>query len=73
MEADLYEWFDRVVSTALDGKEISEWERTFLNDQHERIIKYGRDVRMSSKQWGVISRVAEKIGLEEMPGPNSEE
>lgn len=68
MESDAYEWLERVVNTALDGKQISDWERSFLKDQAERIEKYNSDVRMSAKQWSIIDRVADKVGLEERPG-----
>lgn len=36
---------------------LSEWERNFIKDQLERHAKYGADMRLSPKQWGVIRRV----------------
>jgi hypothetical protein len=68
MESDLFEWLERLLTNALDGSTISEWERSFLKDQAERVEKYRDDVRMSPKQWGVLDRVADKIGMEGRPG-----
>lgn len=45
-------------------KELSEWERGFIEDQQKRYDEYGNDIWMSEKQWGVIDRVAEAMGVE---------
>lgn len=46
------------------GQMISEWERKFIDDQAQRYEKYGDDTRMSPKQWAVIAKIADKLGVE---------
>lgn len=67
MNASMFDWTQRLVDAALEGTEISEWERGFLNDQKERLEKYGADTRYSSKQLDILIRVQEKIDFESMP------
>lgn len=46
-----------------DRKKCSEWERGFMDDQVKRWEEHGADIRMSPKQWQIIGRVAEKLGV----------
>lgn len=46
------------------GHMISDWERNFMKDQKSRYEKYGDDTRMSPKQWTVIAKIADKLGVE---------
>lgn len=67
MNAAMFDWTQRLVKAALEGTDISEWERSFMTDQEERLEKYGADTRYSSKQLDVLIRVQQKIDFESMP------
>lgn len=68
MEQELFDWVEGLLADALAGKVISDWERSFLQDQAERVEKYGTSVRFSPKQFAILDRVADKIGMAERPG-----
>lgn len=42
-------------------KELSNWERDFMNDQIKRYDEYGATMRLSPKQFAIIERIYEKI------------
>lgn len=65
MEPDNLRWLEGLVSDALAGKEISAWERSFLEDQRKRLEEFGENIRMSPKQWAILDRIAKKIGYSE--------
>lgn len=67
MNEDTFEWVQGLLTDALAGKVISDWERSFLSDQAERVEKYGASTRFSPKQFAILDRVAEKIGHPERP------
>jgi hypothetical protein len=46
-----------------DRKKCSEWERGFMDDQVKRWEEHGSGIRMSPKQWTIIGRVADKLGV----------
>lgn len=68
MEQELFDWVEGLLADALASKDISDWERSFLQDQAERVEKYGASTRFSDKQWKILDRVAEKISIAERPG-----
>lgn len=45
------------------GHLISEWERKFIDDQQSRYEKYAADTKMSPKQWAVLDKIANKLGV----------
>lgn len=42
-------------------RDLSNWERTFLDDQQKRYDEHGANIRLSEKQWAALDRIAEKI------------
>ncbi len=45
------------------GERLSQWESGFMQDQINRFEEYGSNMSLSIKQWGVLKRIANKIGL----------
>jgi len=64
---EVFEWVENLLTDALGGSKISEWERSFLSDQKQRLDQYGRDTRFSVKQFGILDRVAAKLDYPERP------
>lgn len=65
MTQDEISFLESVIEARADhGHMISEWERKFLDDQKQRYDKYGEETRMSPKQWAVIAKIADKLGVE---------
>ncbi len=55
------EKFRFVVHTLDDArKDLSEWERNFLDDQLKRYDQYGSKITLSPKQWAVLDKMYEK-------------
>lgn len=46
-----------------DCEELTDWERSFMNDQIERYEKYGARTRFSEKQMDIINRVYAKLPI----------
>jgi len=44
-------------------QKLSQWEKGFMTDMAQRVEKYGADTFISAKQWGVIMKAAEKLGV----------
>jgi hypothetical protein len=42
---------------------LSDFERKFVNEQHDRIAKYGTDIRVSDKQLTLLRRIASEKGV----------
>lgn len=40
---------------------LSEWEKNFIADQRKRYEEYGAGMTLSSPQWGVLTRIEEKM------------
>lgn len=45
--------------------ELTDWEQEFIDDQIERYDTYGERTRLSSRQWEIIHKIAEKMGVDE--------
>lgn len=59
------EWLsDNLPLVQENEEELSDWERSFMSDQFARFEQYGSDMSLSAKQWAVIFRVADKLGVE---------
>ena len=43
-----------------DTKDLTDWESKFVNDQKERLEKYGEKILMSDKQLNVLRKIADK-------------
>lgn len=53
---------------------LNGWERGFCRDQIERWKKWGPDMRLSLKQWGILTRIYEDLaGSDKEPAPIDEE
>lgn len=42
---------------------ITKWETDFISDQRARWEEHGANIRLSDKQWTVIGKIGEKVGL----------
>ena len=42
-------------------KELTPWEKNFMEDQIKRYDEHGAKMFLSSKQWAVIQRIYEKV------------
>ena len=60
-----HEWLEDFL-TACDenSHRLSDWEKGFLADQVKRLEEYDRSMTLSYKQWGVLRRMAKKIGYD---------
>ena len=64
MKEKEYEFLQNVVEAFKDAPQrVSAWEEGFMTSTIERVDKYGDQVYISAKQWGVISRIAEKLDV----------
>lgn len=65
MEDDLYEELtDMLVQMAHPyavGTVMSTWEVKFCADMRQRHERWGKEIRMTDKQWTVMRRIKEKI------------
>jgi hypothetical protein len=52
-----------VTLNALESESLSEWEHGFVQDQLDRIDKFGDETFFSDKQMGRIKEIAEKHGV----------
>ncbi len=43
--------------------ELSDWEQNFIADMEEKRHEWDRRLRLSPKQWSVINRIEEKMGV----------
>jgi hypothetical protein len=59
--------YNRVVELCDDCAEaaqmgrLTKWEEQFIEDIGARIAEYGRNTRLSEKQWEIIDRLEEKV------------
>jgi hypothetical protein len=57
-----YEFLQRVLRAVDAGwKDLSPWERDFLETTIERVNQFKENIKLSDKQWQVIADIAEKI------------
>ncbi len=49
--------------TCADGHNLDEWSTNFVASIRESFETYGKDMRLSFKQWAVIYRIADKMGM----------
>ena len=62
MSPDEYEFVQNVLAAANENpRKLNNWEQGFAEDFAGRVEKYGMDAHCSAKQWGVISKIAEKL------------
>lgn len=40
---------------------MSDWERSFMDDQRTRYEEYGDQTRFSDKQWAIVARIEEAL------------
>lgn len=60
-------WCNLVVQNALDNPDpLSEWERSFISDQKDRLAKYGLRTYYSEKQWEAMKRIASAVNVSPM-------
>jgi hypothetical protein len=59
--------YDRVVELCKDAVEaaqmgrLTKWEEQFIEDIDGRLAEYGKNTRLSEKQWEVIDRLEKKV------------
>lgn len=55
-------WLSDLLAKADDGHDrLSQWENAFVADQRRRYEEFGSDIGLSTKQWGVLLRIEEKL------------
>jgi hypothetical protein len=73
MTQDETEYLERLFAAAEhDSSPLSDWERQFLADQIGRWRKYGEAMLLSTKQWRVLFRIGESLGVPEPLAPETE-
>jgi len=64
LSEDQSEWLQKFLDACeAQHDKISKWETDFVADQRTRWEEYGSDIRVSDKQWNVIRKIGEKVGL----------
>jgi len=58
-----YDRLIKVTEAATAGARMSEFEREFIESMEERMGRYGKRVFVSPRQWKVIERIEERLGL----------
>jgi hypothetical protein len=53
-------------------KTLTDFERKFVNEQHERVAKYGTDIRVSDKQLSLLRRISSEKGTPGAAGNTAE-
>lgn len=43
------------------GPGLTDWQKGFMKDQHERYQKYGANIFLSPKQWAALKDAYEKV------------
>jgi len=62
MTREEYDWMDRLQAACdIHWKELTDWEKKFMEDILERFRQWGIKTKISPKQWEVITRISEKI------------
>lgn len=59
-----YKWIERLDALSRDNvvmDALSEWERMFLNNLLTRFRVHSWALRVSPKQWAVITKIGDKI------------
>jgi hypothetical protein len=61
---DEEEYLRRVLELVTENEtRLSAWELGFIEDQRTRFEKDGGEIFMSSKQWVIVQRISEKVGM----------
>lgn len=55
-------WLEDFLVAASESTRLSAWEQSFVASQEDSFGKYGTGMMLSRRQWGVLRRVADKIG-----------
>jgi len=62
MTREEYDWMCRLRdATDIHWKELTDWEKKFMEDLLERFRQWGIKTKISAKQWEIIARISEKI------------
>ena len=43
------------------GDKLNEWERGFINDNHQRWEQYGKNNYITEKQWTTLLKIYKKV------------
>lgn len=55
-------WLERLEKEIDNAwRDLSPWEQKFAEDLLERFRRYGDRTRISVRQWGIITRISEKV------------
>lgn len=57
-----FDWMKRL-ERALDEQwdELTDWEKQFVEDILERFRRWGESIKISKKQWDILTRISEKV------------
>lgn len=56
-----------------DERRLSKWEKDFAADLGERFETYGLRTNISPKQWEILSRIRDKLGIDREGAPDAAE
>lgn len=51
-------------------RRLSKWEQDFAADLAQRFEDYGLRFNVSPKQWEILSRIRDKLGVDKEGGPD---
>jgi hypothetical protein len=55
-------WMERIEKeTDKVWDDLTPWEQRFIEDMLEKFRRYGDQIRISPKQWEILTRISEKI------------
>ena len=64
MTEEEHDWlFALLNAVGENSSKLNDWEKGFMTDQQSRYEEYGENMRVSPKQWAVMNKIAEKVGI----------
>jgi hypothetical protein len=61
LSEDQTRWLEALFILVDNSKDVTEWERKFVEDQKARYEEYGDKIRFSEKQMAILNRIDEKV------------
>lgn len=62
MKEEEFAWIKRIEAVIDECWDVlTKWEQTFIEDFLERFRCWGKDTKVSAKQWEIIARISDKV------------
>jgi len=56
------DWIKRLEKAVdINWDDLTEWEKSFIEDVLERFRCWGEKIKISKKQWEILTRISDKI------------